>query len=353
VSTAQLRGWGPLVGLVAIVVAAGLVLGPGGRDDGPPLDPSSSGGLGTKALVETLRALGARVDVTRSAPSPSHDTALLLADDLPDQRRRQIDAWVRAGGTLLVADPSSPLAPWERSGSTDVGLFPAQLEKRCSLPALRGVGRVAAEGAGVYDPRRSSAGAGRLGEVARCYPRNDGWWLVAAAAGDGNVVAVGGAGSFVNRHLDDADNAALIAALLVPRPGASVAFLRPPPPGATGRRSLAELVSPRVKSALWQLGIAFAVLALWRARRLGRPVVEPQPVQLEASELVVAVGELLQRSGNRARAAEVLREDLRRDVPEADALLATDAPPRDDAELVALAQRVEEIRVEVRRVPVP
>lgn len=344
--------WAPLVALVAVVVAAGLLLGRGGRGDGPPLDPTSSGGLGTKGLVETLRALGARVDVTRGAPvSGTHDTALVLADDLGPSRRAEVDAWVRAGGTLLVADPSSPLAPWDRKGTTDVGLFPAQLEKRCSFAALRGVGRVAAEGASVY---------GAPDDVTRCYPRNDGWWLVAARVGEGNVVAVGGAGAFVNRHLDDADNAALIAAVLVPRRGASVAFLRPPPPGATGRRSLAELLSPRVKAALWQLGIAFAVLALWRARRLGRPVVEDQPVQIDASELVVAVGGLLQRSGSRSRAAELMVGDLRRDLASRGGVdlgavehELGDVNPRTDAELVELAQRIEAVRLEVTRVRVP
>ena len=346
------RPWLPLVALVAVVVVVGLVLGRGGRGDGPPLDPTSSAGLGTKGLVETLRALGARVDVTRNAPSTAHDTALVLADDLTDPRRRAIDAWVRDGRTLLVADPASPLAPWQRSGSTDVGLFPADIEKRCALPALRGVGRVSADGASVYDAP---------GNVARCYPRNDGWWLVAAAQGDGTLVAVGGAGVFVNRHLDEADNAAVAAAVLVPRPGAGVAVLRPPPPGATGRRSLTSLISPRVKAAGWQLGIAFVVVALWRARRLGRPVVEPQPVQIDASELVVAVAGLLQRSGNRDRAAELLRDELRRDLQTragvdpgtVDAMLGDAGSPRDDAELVALAQRIEAVRLEVTRVPTP
>jgi hypothetical protein len=348
----RVRPWAPLVVLVALVVVAGLLLGRSGRGDGPPLDPTSSGGLGTKGLVETLRSLGARVDVTRAAPSAgAHDTALVLADDLGPARRAEIDAWVRAGGTLLVADPSSPLAPWNRKGSTDVGLFPAQLEKRCSFAPLRGVGRVAAEGASVYDAP---------GSVTRCYPRNGGWWFVAARVGDGNVVAVGGAGAFVNRHLDDADNAALAAAVLVPRRGASIAFLRPPPPGATGRKSLTELLSPRVKSALWQLGIAFAVLALWRARRLGRPVVEDQPVQLDASELVVAVGRLLQRSGSRARAAELMVDDLRRDLTARSGVDLNaverelgDVTPHSDAQLVELAQRIEAVRLEVTRVPVP
>lgn len=340
--------WVPLAGLVAVIVVVSLLLGRGARGDGPPLDPSSPGGLGTKGLVETLRLLGGRVEVTRDAPSAAHATALLLADDLGDTRRREIEAWVRSGGTLVVTDPASPLAPWARGGSTDVGLFPADIDKRCDLRALRGVGRVSADGASVYDVPVAARG-----DVARCYPRNDGWWLVASAVGDGNVVALGGAGAFVNRHLDEADNAALAAALLVPHTGARVAFLRPPPPGATGRRSLPSLVSPRVKAAGWQLGIAFALVALWRARRVGRPVVEEQPVRLDASELVVAVGELLQRSGSRERAAELLRDDLRRELPEHAAELDTEPPPRDDAALVALAQRVEAIRLEVKRVPTP
>jgi hypothetical protein len=259
---------------------------------------------------------------------------------------------VRDGGTLLVTDSASPLAPWPRRGSTDVGLFPADIDKRCGLPALRGVGRVSVGGGSVYDAPAT---------VARCYPRNDGWWLVAAARGRGAVVAVGGAGAFVNRHLDEADNAAVAAAILAPRAGSAVAVLQPPPPGATGRRSLASLISSRVKAAGWQLGLAFVVLALWRGRRLGRPVDEPQPVQIDASELVVAVGELLQRSGARERAAELLRDDLHRDLAAragvdpatVDAMLGDAAPPRDDAALVELAQRIEAVRLEVTRVRTP
>ena len=50
-----------------------------------------------------------------------------------------------------------------------------------------------------------------------------------------------------------------------------------------------------VRGSLWQLALGFLVFALWKARRLGRPVAEPQPVELAASELTVAVGNLLQR----------------------------------------------------------
>ena len=344
------RPWVPFVALTAIAVAVIVAIGPRAGGDGPPLDPGSAGGLGTLGLVETLRAVGADVVVTGAAPDASHDTALVLADDLSPSRRGEVERWVRAGGTLVVADPSSPLAPFRSAGGTEVGLFESDIDKRCDLPALRGVGRVSIEGGTVFEaPPGADA----------CSPRGDGHWLVAATVDDGTVVAVGGAGAFVNRHLDEAGNAGVAAALLAPRRGARVAFLRPPPPGSIGRRSLADLVSPRVKAAGWQLGIAFGVLALWRGRRLGRPVEEPRPVELAGSELVVAVGGLLQRTGGRAPAAEVLRDDLRREcerrgVDPASVAGGVDGPaPRTDAELVELAQHLDAIRREVTRVPAP
>ena len=54
--------------------------------------------------------------------------------------------------------------------------------------------------------------------------------------------------------------------------------------------------------------------ALWKGRRLGRPVAETQPVQIAGSELVVAVGNLMQKAGRPEAAASQLRDDLRRDL---------------------------------------
>ena len=364
-ASTRVRPWLPLIVLVGVVLVVGLLLGPSTRGGGRPLDPRSSRSLGTKGLVEVLRGLGATVDVTSGAPDDSYDTALVLNDDLGDRRRQELAGWVTRGGTLLLADPVSPLNPFDVVGSTDLGFLRATIDRHCSLPALREAGRVAAPGAAVMKAPRRATG---------CFPRNDGYWLVTAPAGRGNLVVVGGAGSFVNRTLDDADNEIVMASLLAPRSGARVAFLRPPPPGR-GAAKLADLVAPRVKSALWQLAVAFAVLALWRARRLGRPVLEPQPVQLEGSELVLAVGNLLQRARSRAQAGELLRADLRRALCErlglgpstgvedlADVAAARTGvprdrlhqalagpPPADDTELVALAQLVESVRQEVTR----
>src|SRR5439155_8378229 len=129
----------------------------------------------------------------------------------------------------------------------------------------------------------------------------------------GVLVVVGGAGSFVNHRLDEADNAVLLASLLAPRARSRVVVLQPPPPGK-GRSSLWDLIGRRVKLALWQLVVAFALLALWRARRLGRPVTEDPLVPAPGSELVVAVGNLLHRAGNRPQAGAVLRADRGREL---------------------------------------
>ena len=137
-----------------------------------------------------------------------------------------------------------------------------------------------------------------------------------------------------------------------------------------------------MRLALVQLGVAFVSSPLWRARRLGRPVLEPQPVDLPGSELVIAVGHLMQRAGSSSRAVDAIRGDLRRDLGErlglppgldaeqlavvaaqrtgadADALLsALTRPVHSDADLLVVARLIESVRTEVTRAqslePVP
>ena len=168
--------------------------------------------------------------------------------------------------------------------------------------ALASVGRVAAPGGVVFEvPERAG--------VQACYPRNDGAWLLVQSVGSGTVVRLGGASALVNEELGKADNGVLMASLLVPIPGTSVHVLQPPLPGG-GSAGLGDLIAPRVRLALWQLVVAFVLLALWRARRLGRPVVEPQPVQLPGAELVVAVGNLMQRAKGGDAAAMATVDEL-------------------------------------------
>ena len=162
--------------------------------------------------------------------------------------------------------------------------------------------------------RLGFARAGRRARAAS--PAAAGAFVAVADAGRGHGRRLGGAGLLTNGALGEVDNAVLAAALLAPAPGTRVAVVLLPAAGGGGTRSLADLVSPGVKGALLQLGVAFVLYALWRARRLGRPVPEPQPVPLAASELVVAVGQPAQQAGRRDQAGALLRADLRRRLAE-------------------------------------
>lgn len=357
------------------LVVAGLVLvavlGQRPGQQGLPLDPNSPAPDGTKALVEVLRALGARVTVSPAPRAPgsaagAYATALLLSDNLDDQARARLLGWVRQGGTLVVADPDSPVTSVRQTGSAMVGLLGVKLDRDCDLPALRDVAQAAPWQAVFFKVPAGAQG---------CFPGPAslggarGAWLLVQPLGAGVVVRLGGPDALVNAHLGEADNGLLAASLLAPLEGTTVTVLQPPLPGG-GRRGLTDLVAPRVKLALWQLVVAFALLVAWRARRLGRPVSEPQPVRLDGSELVVAVGNLLQRAGGRQQAANLLAADLRRALcerlglpptippeqlaataaartgmlPERVLAAVAPAPPHDEAELVALGQTVDQIR---------
>ena len=367
-------GVGRALPWVAVVLGVALVVAVAGRgpEEGEPLDPGSPGPLGTKALMDVLRVLGGEVRISSDPPGSAIQTTLLLSDDLTPQRRQELLAWVRRGGTLVVADPSSGVTEVEPAGSTRIGLLDAEIERRCDVAALRDVGRVAAPGGVVFEV---PASRGDAAGTRACFPRNDGAWLLVQPLGLGTVVRLGGASVLVNEELGEADNGLLLASLLVPAPGTAVRVLRPPLPGG-GNAGLGDLIAPRVRLALWQLVVAFVLLALWRARRLGRPVAEPQPVQLPGAELVMAVGNLLQRAKGRGQAAGLLTDDLRRSLTERlglppsappdlvadtvaartgiprERVLRTLSPttPRDEAELVALSQAVDSVRREVTRV---
>lgn len=355
------------------LVAAGiglfvLVVGRGGNDNGRYLDPTSTGGSGTKALVDTLREVGADVEVTDGDPDRRTNAVLLLVDGLNNERRRALAGWVESGGTLVLADDGSSLNPFRPQRPSIFGLSVSDLDRHCTVPALRPVGKVDVPGAVLLGPRPPAVG---------CFKTSDGdaesgAWLVTQSVGAGNLVVLGGGSAFTNGNLGHADNGLLAVTLLAPRLSSRVQVYPLPAPGG-GRRTLVDLVSPHVKLALVELAIAFAIYALWRARRLGRPVLEPLPVEIPGSELVVAVGRLFQRSRSRDRAAALVRDGARRrlagrlglgpDAPVDDVAAAVAARtsmsvdevrdvlggpgPADEAQLVEIARAVETLSREV------
>ena len=140
--------------------------------------------------------------------------------------------------------------------------------------------------------------------------------------------------------------------------------------------SIQDLVPGWVSWVLVQLALALLVVVWWRARRLGRVVVEPLPVVVRATEAVEGRARLYRRGGARGRAADALREGttsrLRtrlglprtadpetvaaaiaartgRSAPEVTNLLAPGRTPPDDASLTALADALDTLENEVRR----
>jgi hypothetical protein len=372
-----IRTW--IVGALGLALTVAAVLAIGRRADGQPLDPRSHERLGTSALVALAGELGAEVTISEGLPDLGRsggegggpDVIVLLSDLLGSVQSEELDAWVEDGGRLVVTDPGSSFAPPAIGSFEDLAeLGTAGMDTRCEVDALDGID------VGGVEPRNGGllyeVGLGAQGCIDG--PRSTAF-LVADDRGAGTIVAFGGSGLVVNAALAEGENAAVVAAFVAPEPGTEVVVLRPGTfaAGTGGERSLFDLVPDGVKRALVVLAAAFTLYALWRARRLGRPVAEPQAVAVAGSELVAAVGNLLDRTRSPAHAAELLRADLRRVL--ADSLgvpagsppdvIATVAgtrtgideaelrwalgrePVTDDAGLVALARTIDRIREEV------
>lgn len=294
------RSWPWALALASVVIAA-VVVGPD-RTAGEPFDPRSTGPVGAAGVVDVLRELDRSVAI-RTHPDPATGTFVVLRDQLDSDARRQVGAWLRAGGRLIVADPGSPLlrdvVVEDRLATDLVGATATAPD--CDDPALADVEAVRSASWVAFAP---GTGDGS------CFPIGDGAWLVRRSVAQGELVALGGADAFRNGRLGEADNALLLVRLL--RADGEVVVADASPPGG-GEATLGELVPTRVYLALAMLALAFVVVAWARGRRLGAPVEEQLPVRIPASELVLATADLMHRAGVREAAGDALRAELRRD----------------------------------------
>ena len=345
--------------LVAAVVLIVLLAGQA-RGGGPALDPDSTDELGTRALVEILGRYGT-VDVIDGVPGPEHDTALLLDVTDPDRGEDEIDAWVESGGRLvLFADYASIAAP------TAGGFFGGVDREVCDIEALDEV-----------DEIDVSTGTNLLVGPAdgSCFGDGRQAFVVSSERGAGTVVTLGASAPLTNRYLDEADNAVLAVGLLAPSDGTSIALVRPRSLFEGGQGSL-ELLGPAFDRSIWQAVVAFTILAFATAIRFGRPVTEAMPARIAGSELVAAVGGLMEDAGQPDQAAQVLRDAARDDLgrlvsvdPAAagdhlalrvadrtgrdqdEVLAAFNGPVDSTSDLVRTARTLEDLRRDCRHVP--
>lgn len=288
-----------LVGAVVLVVIV-LAIGPRGRS-GPPLDPRSTGPVGTRGIVEVLERLDVDVRVADGVPTHADDAALVISDALAEEQRTAITEWVRAGGRLVLADPFSELAP-DLTGLTSIAFTEPTIEPDCDDPLVGDVGRVAVQGGSVFDVGPEGSG---------CFPRNGGNWMVRTPVGDGEIITIGGPFTLTNDLLDVEDTAILLVNLLTPPDGGGLHVITPDR-DADAPETLTEVLPDQVAWSLAQIPLVWAALIWWRARRHGKPVEERTPVRIQASETTVAVGNLLFRAGRSADAAAMIRSHVHR-----------------------------------------
>jgi hypothetical protein len=302
-TTRRPPAWLLAAGAVVLLVVAGIVTGPPASE--APLDPRSAEPDGLRGVVDLLEGVGVDVEVSLEVPADPDTVAFVPVDVLGEERRDALLAWVREGGTLVVADPGSRLHGLEAGGPSLAGLLGATArEPACDLAALDPVDQVVDVGWPVLEV--PDDGVGCFGDDLR-----DAAWLVARPEGEGTVVAAASATPFTNAHLDRADNAVLAAALLGPAPDDRLVVV-PRPPVGEGDVALLDLVPDRFWRGAAVALLALLLLVLWRGRRLGRPVAETLPPVVASAELTRSVADLLQRAGSRDGAARQLRRDARR-----------------------------------------
>lgn len=360
---------GPVaLGLLLVAVSVGLVLIQ--RGEGGVLDPRSNSAGGSKALAQLLRQHDTAVrlvldDEAALAAARPGSTVLVAA---PDRLRPKALESLRSSGARLVLVSPDDVALTQADLPLEVAVTDAEVGPRdpaCADPLALRARAVEAGGFGYR-----STGPGTTG----CY-------AVAGAAtyvslDGGRVVVLGSGALLTNASLDREGNAAL--ALLLLGQDDEVLWLLPPAPALSSAEegaSLISLIPVQAKSAGLALGLAVVVLALVRARRLGRVVPEPLPVVVRSAEAVEGTARLYRAAQARDSAAEALRastrERLRRALsvpsehrPEAlvDAVAARGSrdagqigallyglAPSDDGALVALADALDALDQEVLR----
>lgn len=318
-----------LVGATAIALAQSR--GAEGR-----LDPRSAEPDGGRALATLLDNRG--VDVERvtdpQAVSAGLDAGTVVLVPIPGQLQpaAALALGQATAGTVVLVDPDDDVlaALTERvraAGSTTL----AVREPDCGDAAATAAGGALSGGA-TFDSEDGES----------CYGDGGSAPLVTTTtSGGARLVLLGSGTVLTNRRLDEDGNAALALNLLGGDGSADeLRWLMPAPGSAATDEPTRSVLPGWVLPALLQLLFAGALLALWRGRRLGPPVVEPLPVVVRAAEAVEGRARLYRRAQARDRAADALRSGaLARMVPRLGIDSPTGGEPPPAAVVAAVAAR--------------
>ncbi len=363
-----MRGWLWPSAAALLVVAAGAVVALLQRPAATGyLDPTGTGSTGGRALADLVTARGQhvlRTTAPASAVAGTRELELITSPDLltPAQLARAR----RFRGDILLVDPDPAalraLAPAVRFAGAD----PIRLIRPACDARPAAVAGTAYLGGTVLRTGDRTARS--------CYPDHGGFGLIRYADGNRTISVLGTSTPLTNAYLARKGDAALALNLL--SDASEIVWLVPAPPAqpasgtGSGQRSFFDLVPWPVYLIAIQLGVAVALAAAWRARRLGPLVAERLPVIVQAAETVEGHGRLYQSLRARDRAAEELRAAARDHIarltgdaaarpetiaaragqpPGEVASLLDGPPPKTDAALVTLAADLDTLLRKIRQ----
>ena len=300
-----------LAGLL-IILALALTLFPN-DDSAERLAPTSTKPNGGKAVVDLLRELDNDVNITQTVPNGAEaETVVVLQRDISADQLTELEGWVERGGRAVVVDTFAPLAPRAGAGlavtdGIEVG--------ECDIDSLAELEPLVLDSDDGFFVEAPAFERG-VGDFS-CFGAELDAFVVVSPLGEGVVVSVASGDIFTNRLVDEGDNAVLAASLMAPRLRTPVVVLEPDRDapaadlGGQGGETAFGLVPARWTRMIIIMGLAGLLYLVQRGRRLGKPVTEKLPVVIEGSELVAAVGNLLLRTKDPNRSAQILRADLR------------------------------------------
>lgn len=367
-----------VVALLALVALLAAVLRP--ATSATPLAPDNPEPNGGRALAQVLERQGVTVEhVTTSAEATAAavpGTTLLVTSTfflLPEQ----VDALVDTGADVVLAEPDWMALDSLTDGAVDTGWADGSsatvLAPWCQDPDARAAEGIDSDGAGFVS----------YGDATMCFPHPEedafGERQYAYAVWDDGVrrvTAIDDATLLTNGRLADEGHAAL-ALRALGRHDRLVWYVPAFQDAGVGTevQPTGSLLPAWAGPLGAQLVVVALAVALWRGRRLGPVVTEPLPVTVRAAEAVVGRGRLYRRSRSRGHAAAALRAGTARraaarlglprsaGAPEVIEALARATgretpqvadllygpPPTDDAGLVDLTRRLDELESEVHR----
>lgn len=307
----RVRTWGWVIaalvvlGVVAAVTSYLTAPRPGGL-----LDPDSTGDDGTHALIALLEDAGVDVviahDVADVERAATPDTLLVVGQTYYTPDDDLLARIAEVPGDRLLLQPGLRTRESLAPEITRAPLTSISSEPDCDLEEAQLAGSVEFASFDGYEA------AGSI-PVTTCY----GGALVRYDDGERTVTVVSDGYFLTNRELLTAGNAALAMNLAGTNQQmiwyAPQSFEQGQEPAA---QDIEDLIPERVSWIVWQLWFAVALVALWKARRIGPLVTEQLPVVVRASETVEGRGRLYRSRRARDRASESLRTaTLQRLVP--------------------------------------